>query len=463
MLTDANATETEHDDLAELEAIKSEIERLDIAPALKKLMDLLGRREGSALRYLLAHATELLARCGDLEYARRSGKLSQADFESLRQNLSIEAGGLIAMVRANYVTIAVTGALGRQGLRDPREPAVPQGSIRQPPVDERAVIDARGISKMHKSTSFQLAPLDVRVLPGEILGIVGVNGSGKSTLLDILRGEIAPDKGMVYYPQLSPDNKDWARIRAQIGYVPQRSVSWKGTVRAALEYACAAHRNYGSSNRRRVDMLLARHGLTTYQNHTWGQLSSGYRLRFDLVMARIHNPSLMIFDEPLANLDPVSQQTFLMDLAQLSRGESGIKPAIILSSQHLYELEAVAASMLVLSAGQRVQIVRDRPCSYFEIWGDGLTLDAVKKAFFVLQPDSEAPGGDEAPRAGWDVRIGRTACLIALVKATTVDKVAGAACAANLTLNYIRDVTNSARVELDALGDDPFPLSQERH
>jgi ABC-type multidrug transport system ATPase subunit len=180
-------------------------------------------------------------------------------------------------------------------------------------------------------------------------------------------------------------------------------------------------------------------------------------------MARIHNPRLMIFDEPLANLDPVSQQTFLTDLAQLSRGEEGVIPAIVLTSQHLYELEAIASSLVVLSGGRRVQIVQDRPCSYFEIWGNGLTLDSVQKAFFVLQPDKEASPRGGASKSGWDVRMGRTACLVALHKEATIEKVVEAARAADLTLDYVRNVSSSARVDLDGLADEPYSPLQEGH
>jgi ABC-type multidrug transport system ATPase subunit len=396
----------EDDILAELDAIAVEIDRLDLVSALGKLMDLLGRRPDVAMPFLLSNVTGLKAKLEHREIARRTGKLDPAEFERDRENIAHNAKRLIAMVKAGSSGISGITATGEQGARQEGPHPAPNPFGVGP--DLGAVIDARGISKIHKGTSFRLEKIDLKVMPGDILGIVGINGSGKSTLLDILRGEIAPDAGDVHYPSLSPDRQDWTRIRTQIGYLPQRSFPWNGSLRTMVEYACAIHNHYDSSNSERVDMLLTRHGLTAYQGHSWAQLSSGYRLRTNLVMARIQPPRLMILDEPLANLDPVSQQIFLEDLTQLARGEGGFKPGIVLTSQHLYELEAVATSLIVLSGGRQVKEMKDRPCSYFEIWSRDLTLGAVQKAFGILRPDLPA-GTPGASANGWDIRMGRTA------------------------------------------------------
>lgn len=450
MATIRNEPPSDADDLTELAMIESELDELLVAPALNKLSDLLQRRDDRGSTFLKNNVTALIGTYEDLERARRSGGLSQRAFDERRNGLVAESKLLIRRVRVGLDPPA-PGADG-DGSNGEAPHDTPLRLGRSGPVpDESAVLHADGISKMHRSTSFRLLPMDIKVMPGKVLGIVGVNGSGKSTLLDILRGETAPDEGVVHYPQLSPDNRDWARIRPQIGYVPQRSVPWSGTVRASLEYACAVHRIRGDRNRERVDWLLARHGLASYQRHSWAQLSSGYRLRFDLVMARIHNPRLMIFDEPLANLDPVSQQTFLADLAQLARGEGGFRPGIVLTSQHLYELEAVADDIIVLSGGGRVPDVDDRPLAYFEIWGPNLTLDAVSKVFGGLMPERTAAAGQPSR----DIRLGRTACIVAMRKGTTIDQVVAAAQTSALPLNYVRDITRSKRVDLDALVDEP--------
>jgi ABC-type cobalamin/Fe3+-siderophores transport system ATPase subunit len=192
-----------------------------------------------------------------------------------------------------------------------------------PPVKQRslvrdAAIDAIGIARAYPASSFNLEPIDVTVKPGEILAISGVNGSGKSTLIDILRGALAPDSGTVHYPRISLNPRDWRIIKANIGYVPQRSNRWRGTVRENLEHAAAVHGSRGRDNPEDVRFVLERHGLEPHQDRTWNELSSGYRLRFDLALARLHQPQLLILDEPMANLDLVSQQELLFDVRQMA-------------------------------------------------------------------------------------------------------------------------------------------------
>jgi ABC-2 type transport system ATP-binding protein len=171
------------------------------------------------------------------------------------------------------------------------------------PPNRNAAIDAIGISHTYIKSKFCLEPLDVTVNEGEILSIIGVNGSGKSTLIDILRGALAPSQGVVLYPRLSPNPNDWQTIKSKIGYVPQRSNRWNGTVRENLEYAAAVNHFRGDDNKDNVKYLLLRHGLEKFENETWRSLSSGYRMRFDLALARVHEPRLLILDEPMANLD----------------------------------------------------------------------------------------------------------------------------------------------------------------
>lgn len=458
-----NGDAAKPNDVNELAAVTAALGRGDAAGSLTKLSDYLNWRASFDVgsRYLNDNATHLLGSLRDLERARREG-LGQNEFTTRHGVILKETRLLLRRVSASVdaeddlspvADAASRTIVGAQGV----SPAA---------IDEGAVLDARGVGKRHPGTGFVLSPIDLKVMPGQIVGIVGVNGSGKTTLLEILRGEIAPDFGEVHYPRLSPHRHDWRNIRAQIGYVPQRSVPWSGTVRHALEYACALHRIYGEDNERRVDRLLARHGLSAYQDHTWRQLSGGYRLRFDLVLARMHNPKLLILDEPLANLDPVSQQTFLEDLRHLARGEQiSIRAGrnsnragtaqletpggvgVVLTSQHLFELEAVVGSdVIVLSGGRRVDIQRDRPVTYFEIWRKDLTRELVEMHLSVLRPDAAAGSG-----SGWDIRVGSTATIVALRKGTTVADLVRTASESGLPLDYVRDISSSARVELDEL------------
>jgi ABC-type transport system involved in cytochrome c biogenesis ATPase subunit len=215
--------------------------------------------------------------------------LDPADLELARDRLQTQASRLLDIL-GNPEALALLEPSRPNGSPSGPPlgfaPGMPADGQRQRPPDRFAVIDAIGVTRTYQSSAFSLQPIDVTVRPKQILTIIGINGSGKSTLIDILRGELAPDRGTVYYPLLSHDPHDWQTIRSKIGYVPTRSRSWRGTVRENLEYAAAAHRITGTSNTETVDYLIDRHGLKHYEARTWSELSSGYRLRFDLALAR---------------------------------------------------------------------------------------------------------------------------------------------------------------------------------
>lgn len=235
-------------------------------------------------------------------------------------------------------------------------PPTSPGRITQQPVqpvetqDVPTVVRATRISKRFASTHFDLAELSFDLRLGEITALVGRNGSGKSTLLRIVLGELASDTGSLEYPML--EGRGRRPIKENIGHVAQRSAHWYGRVRENLEFYAAAYGIRGKANIERVDWVLNRFGLIEYEEHTWAQLSGGYQLRFELARAMLHRPDLLILDEPLANLDVVSQQEFLDDL-KLIANSRGSQAAILVTSQHLFEMEAIADQLIVLQEGQQ--------------------------------------------------------------------------------------------------------------
>ena len=305
--------------------------------------------------------------------------------------------------------------------------------IRRP--DANAVVDAIGITLSYSKSNFRLDPVDIKLKQKEILAIIGVNGSGKSTLIDMLRGALAPSKGTVYYPRLSPDPSDWQKIRSRIGYVPQRSNRWKGTVRENLEYAAATHKIVGIDNTDYVEYLLNRHGLKRFENYTWSRLSSGYRLRFDLALARINRPSLLILDEPMANLDLISQQELLRDIKELA---NTFDTAVIITSQHLYDMEIIATSSIILAEGKSIGRSQPKNRRFFELWpADGRSFDAsqVEHALAAFKP--------------LRVWVDATTCLVEVPSDVDLVRLSEEARSSQFPLLYARDVTYSARTELD--------------
>src|SRR5690606_10595788 len=105
-----------------------------------------------------------------------------------------------------------------------------------------------------------------------------------------------------------------------------------------LKFTASHYGIKGEENELIVLMYMIRFGLWKYRNHQWSELSSGYKMRFELARTFLRKPSILLLDEPLANLDVLAQQLILEDLKHLSHSLAN-PMGIILSSQQLYEVE----------------------------------------------------------------------------------------------------------------------------
>ena len=211
------------------------------------------------------------------------------------------------------------------------------------------------ISKRYKSrrVSFTLQPLDLQLRLGELTAVVGENGNGKTTLLKIIAGVHSADSGQLRYPAITQAHgfHDWYHIKQQIAYISQDLPKWHGNVLDNLYFAAAAHASDPAKIDHFIDFIITSLRLHPYLHAHWKELSGGYKMRFALAKALITRPTLLIIDEPLANLDVNSQITFLEDLRNFAITPSA-PMAVIISSQHLHEVERVADNMLFMQDGQ---------------------------------------------------------------------------------------------------------------
>lgn len=142
--------------------------------------------------------------------------------------------------------------------------------------------------------------------------MVGENGNGKTTLLRILAKEISYNEGELNYSFNQIPKNDYD-LRTKLVYIPQRTAKWYGSLKDNLKFVLS---NYGISseeNETRVLMMIARLGLWNYKHLKWSELSSGYKMRFELARTLLRKPELLLLDEPLANLDVLAQQVILED------------------------------------------------------------------------------------------------------------------------------------------------------
>jgi ABC-2 type transport system ATP-binding protein len=212
----------------------------------------------------------------------------------------------------------------------------------------KQLLVANNISKTYSKSRFSLQPLNLEIHTGNILGVVGENGHGKTTLLRTLAGQLALDQGTLHYTQLhQPDHYS---IKHHIAFIPQRIPRWYGQLKDNLHFSAAIAGITGAKNRLMVDFMLERLNLTEYALLNWNEISSGYRTRFEIARVLLQRPSLLILDEPLANLDINAQQTILTDLRYMAK--SVYQPmGVILSSQQLHEVEKIADTVLFIKQG----------------------------------------------------------------------------------------------------------------
>lgn len=227
---------------------------------------------------------------------------------------------------------------------------------------DKHLLSTYNLIKSYKNSSFALGPVSFDIKAGEIIGLVGENGNGKTTLLRSLCGELQPTSGEIKYLFSHANGYD---LRSKLIYIPQRTTSWQGSLLSNLRFTAAAYGITGETNILTVELIVARMGLRKYRTYKWKNLSSGYKMRFELARALLRKPKLLLIDEPLANLDILAQQIVLDDFRDIAR--SPFRPlGIVLSSQQLYEVEKASDRVIFLKNGTPRNLDQDTDITYAE-------------------------------------------------------------------------------------------------
>jgi len=193
--------------------------------------------------------------------------------------------------------------------------------------------------------------VDLAVARGEVFGFLGPNGSGKSTLMRMLLGLLLPSAGQARVLGCEMP-RDAERLRPSVGYMTQRfSLYEELTVEENLRFAGEVFGLFGRRLRERLDLVLAAHALAPFRRRRAGALSGGWKQRLALAVATVHEPLLLVLDEPTAGVDPQSRRSFWERLFELAAGGT-----TILVSTH-YMDEAVRCHRLcVLRDGRRAAL-----------------------------------------------------------------------------------------------------------
>ncbi|TAE46616.1 MAG: ATP-binding cassette domain-containing protein [Bacteroidetes bacterium] len=211
------------------------------------------------------------------------------------------------------------------------------------------------VQDLSKKYGKQLAidNLSFSVNPGEIVGFLGPNGAGKSTTMKIITGYLPPSAGTVHLGEYNVADHPM-EIRRRVGYLPEHNPLYlEMYVHEYLSFTANIHGISGAENKARVAEVIHRTGLEREQHKKIGALSKGYRQRVGLSQAMIHEPELLILDEPTTGLDPNQ----IVDIRKLIQ-ELGKEKTVIFSSHILSEVEAIADRIIIINQGKLVTDVR---------------------------------------------------------------------------------------------------------
>jgi ABC-2 type transport system ATP-binding protein len=249
------------------------------------------------------------------------------------------------------------------------------------------MIEARDLTKRYDDV-LALDKVSMTVRKGEVLGFLGPNGAGKSTTMKILTCFTAPTEGTAKISGFDIQ-EDSLAARAAIGYLPENNPLYPDMlVVEYLEFAADIRGIAKADAKKRIKMIVEQTGLGAKFAQPIRTLSKGYRQRVGLAQALIHEPPILILDEPMSGLDP-NQAVEIRDLIK----EIGKSRTVVLSTHNLAEVQVACDRVLIISKGKIV--ADDTP--------DGLRERAGKARFVVGLVDGGNGSTDRAERALRDV------------------------------------------------------------
>jgi len=240
-------------------------------------------------------------------------------------------------------------------------------------------IHARGLAKSFRGR-MAVQDCSIDVPTGTIYGFLGPNGSGKTTTIRMLCGLLTPDKGegtCLGYNLIS----ETARIKREVGYMPQRFGLYEDlTIRENLDFIARLYEM--DDPRRSVDGTLEQLGLEARQTQLAAELSGGWKQRLALAACTMHQPKLLLLDEPTAGVDPKARREFWDEIQHLAAG--GI--TILVSTHYMDEAErcyqiGYLSNGKLLVHGSVSDVVRSAGISAWRVTGPQLDrlLPRVKK------------------------------------------------------------------------------------
>jgi ABC-2 type transport system ATP-binding protein len=260
-------------------------------------------------------------------------------------------------------------------------------------------IDVRGLNK-HFGDKHVVKDLSLTVKCGEIFGFLGPNGSGKTTSIRLMCGLLTPDSGSGTCLGYDIRTQS-AEIKRHVGYMTQRFSFWDDlSIRENLDFIARVYEM--SSRREAVDRSLEGLGLTARADQLAGSLSGGWKQRLALAACLLHDPELLLLDEPTAGVDPSARRDFWEELHGLAaRGIS-----VLVSTHYMDEAErchklAYIAYGKLMAQGTAEEIIAAQHLTTWSVTGGDL-VEVTQRLHHVAGVDQVAPFGTSLHVTGRD-------------------------------------------------------------
>ena len=226
-------------------------------------------------------------------------------------------------------------------------------------------ISIKNVSKFYgEQPALQSVSLNIK--KGEVVGFLGPNGAGKSTLMKIITCYLSANEGQVKVCGKDVQ-EDSLSIRSKVGYLPEHNPMYlEMYIKEYLEFIAGVY----NSPKERVSEIINITGITAEQHKKIGELSKGYRQRVGLAAALIHNPEVLILDEPTTGLDPNQ----LSEIRSLIK-KIGKNKTVLLSTHIMQEVDKMCSRVVIINKGK---IVDDQSISSLQEKGVDLETHFLK-------------------------------------------------------------------------------------
>ena len=209
-------------------------------------------------------------------------------------------------------------------------------------------LEAQGLTRRYGDHT-AVDGINLSLKRGEVLGFLGPNGAGKSTTMQMLTGNLAPTAGEVHVCGIDLIDRP-VDAKARIGYLPEAPPLYREQqVEEFLQFVARLHRVPRAARAGAVQRAIERCGLGDVRRKLIGTLSKGYQQRVGIAQAIVHEPDVIVLDEPTVGLDPNQ----IRDIRRLIR-ELGNAHSVILSTHILPEVEAICDNVSIMHRGRFV-------------------------------------------------------------------------------------------------------------